>query len=69
LNQLDKALQQLAEIAPPLRRKLVDACAAAICADGRVNVEEAELLRGICDLLDCPLPPMLPGQPLRPLAV
>jgi hypothetical protein len=41
---------------------LVDASAAAICADAEVRVEEAELLRGICDMLDCPMPPLLPGQ-------
>ena len=38
------------------------AAAAAICADSEVRVEEAELLRGICDMLDCPMPPLLPGQ-------
>jgi hypothetical protein len=45
---------------------LVDACAAAICADAAVDVAEAELLRAICDMLDCPMPPLLPGQPVSP---
>ena len=27
--------------------------------DGRVSVDEAELLRTICGVLHCPLPPML----------
>jgi hypothetical protein len=68
LVRLEKSLRQLAQVAPRHRRRLVDACAAAICADGRVNVQEAELLRGVCDLLDCPMPPLLPGQTVTPIA-
>jgi hypothetical protein len=41
----------------------VDACAATICADREVSVGEAELLRGVCDMLGCPMPPLLPGGP------
>jgi hypothetical protein len=31
-----------------------------------VNVAEAELLRAVCDMLDCPMPPLLPGQHVSP---
>ena len=31
-----------------------------------VNVAEGELLRAICDMLDCPMPPLLPGQEVSP---
>jgi Zn-dependent protease with chaperone function len=62
LNDLQKALEQLAQVTPKLRGRLIDAAAATICADSEVHVEEAELLRGICDMLDCPMPPLLPGQ-------
>ncbi len=36
----------------------------AICinADGVVTPEEAELLRAIASLLDCPIPPLLNQQ-------
>jgi hypothetical protein len=64
LRELQPALAQLAQVVPKQRRRLVDACAACICADQKVRVEEAELLRGICDMLDCPMPPLLPGQPI-----
>jgi Zn-dependent protease with chaperone function len=64
LGTLQAALHELAQAAPKLRQRLVDACAACICADADVKVGEAELLRAICDLLDCPMPPLLPGQPL-----
>jgi hypothetical protein len=66
LTKLKEALAELAGAAPKQRQRLVDACAACICADGRVKVGEAELLRAICDLLDCPMPPLLPGQEVSP---
>jgi Zn-dependent protease with chaperone function len=69
LDQLHDALRELAHTAPKLRARLVDACGAAICADAAVNVAEAELLRAICDMLDCPMPPLLPGQEVSPSLV
>jgi len=62
LKQLDDALTQLTKVAARQRERLIDACAAAICADREVKIHEAELLRGISDMLDCPMPPLLPGQ-------
>lgn len=62
LNDLRNALERLAQAEARLRGKVVDAAAAVICDDGQVQVAEAELLRGIADLLDCPMPPLLPGQ-------
>jgi hypothetical protein len=69
LNQLHDALRELAHAAPKQRARLVNACGAAICADAAVGVAEAELLRAICDMLDCPMPPLLPGQEVSPLPV
>jgi hypothetical protein len=66
LGALRHALEELAQTAPKLRQRLVDAAAACICADADVNVPEAELLRAVCDMLDCPMPPLLPGQAVRP---
>ena len=63
LEQLSKALDDLSRVADKKRRPLVAACAAVICADREVTVAEAELLRGVCDMLDCPMPPLLPGGP------
>jgi len=62
LQQLDQALNELAKVAAKHRERLIDACAAAICADEEVKIREAELLRGISDMLNCPMPPLLPGQ-------
>lgn len=63
LEQLSRALDDLSRVADKKRRPLVAACAAVICADSEVTVAEAELLRGVCDMLDCPMPPLLPGGP------
>lgn len=63
LPQLDEALNELVRVSPKLRRQLVEACATAICADNKVKIREAELLRGICDMFDCPMPPLLPVEP------
>jgi Zn-dependent protease with chaperone function len=66
LEKLDQSLRQLAQAAPKIRARLVDACAACITADGKVNIGEGELLRVICDMLNCPMPPLLPGQQASP---
>ncbi len=63
LDALSGALDVLSGVADKQRKQLVAACAATICADREVTVGEAELLRGVCDMLDCPMPPLLPGGP------
>ncbi|QOW19368.1 M48 family metallopeptidase [Lysobacter ciconiae] len=44
---------------PLAKRLLVEAITLAIGHDGRVTVAESELLRTVCGVLHCPLPPML----------
>ncbi|MDB5349547.1 MAG: Zn-dependent protease with chaperone function [Planctomycetota bacterium] len=60
LSSVDQALNALAEATPPVKKRILDASAATIAADGRVTLEEGELLRAIADSLDCPMPPQLP---------
>jgi len=62
LEALDEAVDKLASLAAPEKRKALDACAATIAADGEVTVHEGELLRGIAAVLECPMPPLLPGM-------
>ena len=59
LGALKTALEPLSRVVAKQRGRIVDACAAAICADQHVHWREAELLRGVSDLLDCPMPPLL----------
>ena len=49
LNSLNPAAKQL----------LIEAITVAVSHDSRVRVSEAELLRTVCGVLHCPLPPML----------
>jgi Zn-dependent protease with chaperone function len=58
---IDSVLNDLAAASPPIKRRVLEACAATIGADGRVTVSEGELLRAIADSLDCPMPPLLSG--------
>jgi hypothetical protein len=62
LMRLDAALGTLDLAARPLKKQILLACAATVGADGRITVEEGELLRAISDSIDCPMPPLL-GAP------
>jgi Zn-dependent protease with chaperone function len=56
---LDEVWDPLDRLDPLAKQMLVEGVTAAISNDGRVSVAEAELLRTICGVLHCPLPPML----------
>ncbi len=62
LIRLDAALRTLDQASKPLKKQILLACAATVGADGRVTVEEGELLRAISDSLDCPMPPLLDAE-------
>ena len=64
LAELDAALERLVQANPFCVQQLLAACAACIAADRKVTQAEGELLRAIADALGCPMPPLLPGQPL-----
>ncbi|HVS64923.1 MAG TPA: M48 family metallopeptidase [Thermoanaerobaculia bacterium] len=57
LDDVDRALRTLSQLAPRHKRSLVDAIGVTIAWDREVTVEEMELLRAICDTLDVPIPP------------
>jgi hypothetical protein len=61
VSELDRALTRLAEAVPQIKLKLLDACAETVAADQLVQATEAELLRGIADALDVPVPPLIQG--------
>ncbi|MFP5373929.1 MAG: peptidase M48 Ste24p, partial [Gammaproteobacteria bacterium] len=56
---LDGVWEPLDALDPLARQALVEAVTATVSHDGRVSVAESELLRTICGVLHCPLPPML----------
>ncbi|MFN9276167.1 MAG: protease, partial [Planctomycetota bacterium] len=56
LDALGVAVDALAEVTPLAQRNLLAACAAAAASDGAVQPAEAELLRALAAIWDCPLP-------------
>lgn len=64
LPALQRALDTLRTVTPKHRQQIIEAAADLICYDRDVSIKEAELFRGMCDMLDCPMPPLLPGQPI-----
>lgn len=60
LVKVDAALNRLAEASGEVKRAVLTACGEAVLHDGKIEAQEAELLRAIADALDCPVPPLLP---------
>ena len=60
-DDLDDALERLAQLNPTGRQALVTGAAAAVLFDNRTTVEEAELIRVIADAVRLPMPPLLPA--------
>jgi hypothetical protein len=59
LETAAEALQQLKNLAPMQKAILVKGLFATVTADGTIRVVEAELMRLVGAVLDCPLPPLL----------
>ena len=60
LSDLDRSLQKLAQLKPLAKPQLLKACAASILHDQKIFPVEVELLRAFSDVLDCPMPPIIP---------
>jgi hypothetical protein len=59
VNEIDAALNRLAQAVPIIKKNLIEACVHTVGADDIVQEGEAELLRAISDTLDCPMPPFV----------
>jgi uncharacterized tellurite resistance protein B-like protein len=59
LEKAAAALESLKSLAPMQKAILVKGMFAAVSADGTIRVVEAELMRLVGAVLDCPLPPLL----------
>jgi Zn-dependent protease with chaperone function/uncharacterized tellurite resistance protein B-like protein len=62
VNEIDAALNRLAQAVPTIKKNLIEACVHVVGADGVIVESEAELLRAIADTLDCPMPPFMPSE-------
>ncbi|MGH8210313.1 MAG: M48 family metallopeptidase [Steroidobacteraceae bacterium] len=59
-RQLSAALPRLERLHPFAKKAVIEGLVKTIANDEVLMDEEAELLRTVCALLHCPLPPMLP---------
>ena len=59
-KKMTLAFQRMAQLSPLLKRNVLESCADIAMHDGQLKYAEAELLRAIADLMDCPIPPLLP---------
>ncbi|NWB25463.1 M48 family metallopeptidase [Pseudomonas gingeri] len=67
LKALEAALRRLTQLLPLQKPQLLKAMARCIGHDGQVTAAEAELMRAVADILDCPMPPLLTtGEARRP---
>lgn len=62
LNRIDAALNRLALAVPQIKKNMLAAAVQVVGADGIIQEREAELLRAVADTLDCPIPPLIPGE-------
>lgn len=59
LVEINAALDRLGLAVPQIKKNLLEACVRIVGADGLIQENEAELLRGIAETLDCPMPPFV----------
>jgi Zn-dependent protease with chaperone function len=58
-DALEPALDRLAVASGPIKQRTLVAAAHVVGADGKILLAEAELLRAVAALLDCPIPPLV----------
>jgi hypothetical protein len=68
LEAVSAALEAARELAPLEKARLVKGLFAAVTADGTIRLGEAELMRLVGAVLDCPLPPLIETLDPRRLA-
>jgi hypothetical protein len=66
LGAVGSALENLRGLAPLPKAVLLKGLFTAVTADGTIRVIEAELMRMVGAVLDCPLPPLLDYGVTRP---
>ena len=64
LEDIDKALQRLAQLNPVLKKKILEGCVACCCSNNQIIDEESQLVRTIAAALGCPHPPIYTGMAL-----
>jgi len=65
IAHVEAAMQTLAHLSARQRRILVMACTASVFANQSTNLEEAWVLRAICEGFNFPMPAVLPGHEIE----
>lgn len=60
---LGDSLARLVKLRPFAKKVLIEGLVHCIAHDQKLSVEEGELLRTVCSVLHCPLPPILTPEP------
>jgi hypothetical protein len=58
-QQLGAALSRLAGLRPFAKKVLIEGMVRCVAHDRKLSLEEGELLRTVCAVLHCPLPPIV----------
>ncbi len=53
-----EAFSWLESAAPKVKKQVIEACVCAVTSDDKITTGEIDILRGICEALDCPMPPI-----------
>lgn len=67
--RMDQALDKLDKLPPMIKEELVKALTVTMSHDGKATVSEAELLRAVCIILHCPLPPFVLDAAIEPAPI
>ena len=56
---LNVVLGKLQNLAPILKASVIESLIECVLHNGHIKIQEAELLRAVAEMLDCPLPPLI----------
>jgi len=59
ITQLNRAIDELELLKPPIKKRFLQAAVTCIAHDGQVKIQSYELLRAIASCIDTPMPPVL----------
>jgi Zn-dependent protease with chaperone function len=65
LDNMNEAVDNLAELKPLLKPRILKACAACLMHDGKATIQGQELLRTIASCLESPMPPLAKGRAFK----
>src|SRR5690606_26812763 len=59
IDSFERAVQALSSSTGEVKKVVIGAVVTCISLDGKITINEAEVLRAVCEILDCPLPPFV----------